>query len=123
MGEERREYPRIEAELRAEVSTREGRSVAVTVVNISRSGFCLRLDRDAALALSSRGLLSPGDSLRLRMSLPVQAERLACAAKCKTVWVRRLGQHTYELGGEFQRFEAKGTTALERYIEDCLSYS
>lgn len=116
MGRERRQYPRVSADLPLEVQCGDDQ-VRAAVCNLSCGGLEMSCDRWSADRLLPPGHQAfPGQpiAVRLRFQLPGEGDHVAAAAEI--VDSRRLAQNEYRVRIRFTGFDGDGEARLERFV-------
>ncbi len=116
-----RRHPRFDTDFPGEALSESGEHVYVTITNISLSGLRLngcRQTVDALLAKLDRRAPNTDSriSLEVHFSVPTDSEHLVpVKVHCKTIYTRRAGKDTDQIGMEFVTFE-EGRAALAEYM-------
>ena len=120
---ERRAFPRVEMTISARVEGNGGSSGICKLLNLSRGGAAVALDRRNGLKVFPDGQITPGDAVSLRFDLPDAAESEAgIHAGCRVVWSRCVGDDLYVVGLEFTAFQGDSSERVEHYIIDCMRF-
>lgn len=116
-----RRRSRFDTDFPGEAFAESGEHVYVTITNISLSGLRLNASRQAVDALLANLNRRTPDtdshtSLEVHFSVPTDSDHLApVTVHCKTVYTRRAGKDTHQIGAEFVTFE-EGREALAQYL-------
>ena len=125
MSQERRDFPRIEEELSAELLDADDGVFPALILDISLTGAQLLCDKPTATHFAPDG--SPEETtgtprevgVRLRVPLG-DGGRAKIRAFGQLMAVREVGEDEYRFGIKFNRFEGDSYTALEAYIDETL---
>ncbi len=116
-----RRHPRFDTHFPGEAFAESGERVYVTVTNISLSGLRLDGSRQTVGALLGKVDRRAPDmdsriSLEVHFSVPTDSAQLVpVKVHCRTVYTRRAGKDTHQIGMEFVTFE-EGRAALAEYL-------
>lgn len=124
MSQERRDFPRIEEELSAEILDANDGVFPALILDISLTGAQLLCDRPTAEHMVPEGVEVPGDDpielgIRLRVSLG-DGSRAKIRGFGHLMAIREVGDDEFRLGIKFTRFAGDSYTALEAYIDETL---
>ena len=117
-----RRKPRFDTNFPAEAFAESGEHVYVTISNISFSGLRLEGSRQTVGALLANLNRRTPDtdshtSLEVHFTVPTDSDHLApVKVHCRTVYSRRAGKDTYQIGMEFVTFEEGGRATLAQYF-------
>ncbi len=105
------------------VQGKNGASGICRLLNLSRGGAAVALDRKNGLKVFPHGEITPGEAVSLRFDLPDAAESEAgIDAGCRVVWSRCVGDDLYVVGLEFEAFQGYSSERVEHYIIDCMRF-
>ena len=120
---ERRAFPRVEMTVSALVKGKSGASGICKLLNLSRGGAAIALDRKNGLKVFPAGQITPGEAVSLRFDLPDAAETEAgIDVGCRVVWSRCVGDDLYVVGLEFEAFQGDSSERVEQYIIACMRF-
>ena len=116
---ERRQSPRYELEMPADIALEDGEALAVTTRNISNSGLQIICDAWVTDAIEPRGIQSHATSqlrFKLIMELPIADDAEKFYVNCRLISVQRLSQDEYMLNIAFINFENSTESTLNKFI-------
>ena len=116
---ERRQSPRYEIDLPADLVLDNGDSLTVNTRNVSSSGLQIICDAWVTDAIEPRGIQSYATShLRFKVivELPIADNVEKLYVNCRIVSVQRLSQDEYMLNVTFVNFENNTESTLNRFI-------
>lgn len=120
--EKRKDFPRVETDLAAELTGPGGHSGRVTVLNVSPYGLGIEFEQEAGQAIfQPDNRIAPGQIVTASFGLPV-SEPSVVVARYQIVWTSRVEGGRYRMGLQLQGFQGDGHDILERYILSCLQY-
>lgn len=115
MNPERRIYPRVNVDIAAELSSREGESVDVTLLNLSLGGVLVEGGADMAM-------LKPpvaGAPLELYLHFGLDGEPLHC--HCRVVYSQRQSQRCMRYGLAILSIDHQAAERLQAHVNTLLS--
>jgi hypothetical protein len=120
MSSERRYFPRVLADLDAEVINTQGERNTARLCNLSLGGLLLRGDANLQ-RLARQQQTNPGTpftpvEVQVRLSLPVGDGVVPASLLCRHLHTRRVAQDVYELGFKILTCDSADPEALGRYI-------
>lgn len=125
MSEERRDFPRIEEELSAEILDADDGVFPVLILDISLTGAQLLCDKPTASHFAPDGKPETDEGkpreIGLRLRVPVgDGARAKIRAFGELMAVREVGDDEFRFGVRFTRFAGDSYTALEAYVDETL---
>lgn len=125
MEQERRDFPRVEEELSAEILDTDDSVYPALILDLSLTGAQLLCDKPTAHQVAPDGQPSTADGaprdigVRLRVGLG-DGRRAKIRAWGELMAVREVGEDEVRIGLRFTRFEGDSYSALEAYIDETL---
>ena len=116
--EGRRKDDRVSTDLTVEIR-RQRRDRAVflgEVLNLSRGGLGLRLDRGTELQVRWACQTSTSKEVEVLFRLPCNGALIPVEARCRVVWSKDAGQERSRMGLEVIEFLGNGKKALEEFL-------
>ena len=116
---ERRQSPRYELEMPADIVLQDGEALTVSTRNISNSGLQIICDAWVTDAIEPRGIQSHATSqlrFKLIMELPIADDAEKFYVNCRLISVQRLSQDEYMLNIAFINFENNTESTLNKFI-------
>ena len=116
---ERRQSPRYELEMPADIVLQDGEALTVSTRNISNSGLQIICDAWVTDAIEPRGIQSHATShlrFKLIMKLPIADNAEKLYVNCRLISVQRLSQDEYMLNVAFINFENNTESTLNKFI-------
>lgn len=110
MSEERRLYPRVDAQIAIELINCIGTQAHGTVINLSAGGMLVAGDASLAQVYA----LQMGAPLELSLCFVLAGETVRCDARA--VYRRRLSQQSYQLGLEFSWLDPAGLQLIQAEV-------
>ena len=116
--EERRKNERLPASLTVEIrrQRRDQEAFSGELLDLSRGGLGLRLDRRAELQVRWACQASSSKELDVLLQLPCKTELVAVEARCRVVWSRDAGQERSCMGLEVIEFLGNGQQVIEDFL-------
>jgi c-di-GMP-binding flagellar brake protein YcgR len=117
---ERRQSPRYEIELSADLLMENGSILTVATRNISSSGLQIICDTWVTEEIEPRGIQSHAIShIRLKAitDLPIDNEHKKLYANCRIMSVQRMSQDEYMLNLAFIDFENGSEQSLDEFLD------
>lgn len=116
---ERRQSPRYELDMPADIVLEDGDALSVNTRNISNSGLQIICDAWVTDAIEPRGIQSHATSqlrFKLIMELPIADNAEKFYVNCRLISVQRLSQDEYMLNIAFINFENNTESTLNKFI-------
>ncbi|MCI0400721.1 MAG: PilZ domain-containing protein [Gammaproteobacteria bacterium] len=120
--EERRRFPRLIVNRRAEIRKAQGHVVNALVHDISPDGLQVRCDRDAAKILHPSGrFITPENAseVDVRLSVALQKGEMEVKARCRLVYLAVV-PGSIAFGMKFIKFYGDSAKILKRFIEESM---
>lgn len=114
MNPERRIYPRVHVSIAAELSTREGETADVTLINLSLGGMLV----EGGPALTTLKPPVEGAPLELYLHFGLGGEPVHCL--CRVVYKQRQSQFCLRYGLSILSVDQKASERLQAYIQQHL---
>ncbi len=116
--EGRRRQDRVSTDMTIEIR-RQRRDLAVflgEVLNLSRGGLGLRLDRGTELQVRWACQTSSSKEVEVLFRLPCNETLVAVEARCRVVWSKDAGQERSRMGLEVIEFLGNGQKTVEEFL-------
>lgn len=113
MLSERRIHPRVNVDLPATLSTVDGESLEVQLINLSINGLLLEGGQELLA-------LKPGRDSTIEFSLHYQLNALKVNSLCRVVYRQRLSQRKHRLGVKILSMDQAAMTEVEQFINQSL---
>ncbi len=116
--EDRRKEERLPTSLTIEIrrQRRDREAFSGEVLDLSRGGLGLRLDRRAELQVRWACQASSSKEVDVLLQLPSETASVPVEARCRVVWSRDAGQDRSCMGLEVIEFLGNGRKAMEDFL-------
>jgi len=119
---ERRQSPRYEIDLRADIVLDQGDALPATTRNISSTGLQIICDSWVTDQIEPRGIQNHAVThilFKVIMELPLEEDTAKLYVNCRILSLQRLSQNKYMLNLVFTGFENNSGRVLTRFLEQC----
>jgi len=121
---DRRRFPRVTINRRAEVVVADGSTVQVTVHDVSPDGLQLRCNRDAAVAIRPSGRSvsdkEPASAIRVAITLPLKSGPAPVSLRGRLLYFALINQNLVAMGIELTTLSDASRRFLNTFIEQSL---